>query len=167
MKQNKTINSKIFYSKEDLIKKINALREQKSTFSFTNGCFDIIHKGHIDYLFQTSKLSDYTILGINTDESIKRLKGQSRPLQDLKSRLSVVGSLFFVDFVIPFDEDTPYELIKSIKPDFLVKGKDYKPEEIVGYDIVSKYGGKIETIELTKGYSTTNIENKIKKNIDE
>ena len=129
---------------------------------FTNGCFDIIHLGHIDYLAKAADLGDKLIIGLNSDESTRRLKGPTRPINDEHSRAMILASLSFVDAVILFDEDTPYNLIKSVQPDILVKGADYKPEDIVGYDIVMAKGGKVETLDYLPGYSTSSIEKKIK-----
>lgn len=130
---------------------------------FTNGCFDILHKGHIEYLAKASGLGDILVVGLNTDNSIIKIKGPSRPLQDESSRALTLASLQFVNYVILFDDETPYELIKKINPDILVKGSDYKKEDIVGYEIVKKKGGEIVTIDFTKGYSTTSIINKFSK----
>ncbi len=130
---------------------------------FTNGCFDILHFGHINYLSKAADLGNILIIGINSDASVKKLnKGNSRPLQDEKSRASIVASLGFVSAAIIFEEDTPYELIKIIQPDVLVKGGDWKLEQIVGADLVKQRGGDVVSIEFIKGYSTTGIENKIK-----
>jgi rfaE bifunctional protein nucleotidyltransferase chain/domain len=129
---------------------------------FTNGCFDILHLGHVDYLLRASKLGDVLLVGLNTDASVSRIKGAHRPLSDEHSRSMVMASLRFVSAVALFDEDTPYELIKKVQPDVLVKGADYKPEHIVGYDIVKAKGGKISNIQLVEGYSTTAIEHKIR-----
>jgi len=130
---------------------------------FTNGCFDIIHQGHIEYLINAAKLGDILIVGLNSDSSVKKLKGEDRPIQDQESRAKVLASMYFVTYVVIFNEETPYDLIKSVQPDFLVKGGDYKVENIVGYDIVKKKGGKVITIPLVKGYSTTRIINKLNK----
>ena len=129
---------------------------------FTNGCFDLLHLGHIEYLSKARDLGDLLVVGVNTDDSVRRLKGNDRPLTDENSRAMIMASLHFVDAVVLFDEDTPYELIRVVQPDVLVKGKDYKPEEVVGYDIVTKKGGQVVTIDLVAGYSTTAIEQKIK-----
>lgn len=129
---------------------------------FTNGCFDLLHKGHVDYLAKAADLGDVLVLGLNTDNSVSRLKGPHRPIQDEGSRMQIMASLAFVDAVILFDEPTPYELIKLVQPDVLVKGSDYQPENIVGYDIVSAKGGKVKTIDFIPGYSTSAIEKKIK-----
>lgn len=128
---------------------------------FSNGCFDILHRGHVDYLSKAADLGDVLIIGINTDASVHRLKGNTRPINDEQSRAMIVAALSFVTAVVLFDEDTPYELIKKIQPDILVKGNDYLPEEIVGYDVVKAKGGEICTIPLVEGYSTTSIEHKI------
>ena len=130
---------------------------------FTNGCFDILHLGHIEYLAKAANLGDVLVLGMNSDHSVHRIKGDSRPINDEHSRSMVLASLEFVTAVVLFDEETPYELIKIIQPDILVKGRDYKIKEIVGHDIVLAKGGKVKTIELTLGYSTTGIEQKILK----
>lgn len=130
---------------------------------FTNGCFDIIHLGHIDYLSKAKDLGDILLIGLNTDESVKRLKGNNRPIKDQQERAVLLASLLFVDGVILFDEDTPYNLIKKIEPDILVKGSDYKKEDIVGADIIQKTGGEIMTIDFLEGYSTSSILNKIRK----
>ncbi len=132
---------------------------------FTNGCFDILHLGHVDYLEKAHQLGNKLVLGLNTDASICRLKGPERPLQDEMSRARVMASLLFVDMVLLFMEDTPYELIAAIKPDILVKGDDYAIENIVGHDIVQENGGIVKTITLVEGYSTTRIVEKIKKQI--
>jgi len=130
---------------------------------FTNGCFDILHLGHIEYLAKAANLGDVLVIGMNSDHSVHRIKGESRPINDEHSRSMVLASLEFVTAVVLFDEETPYELIKTIQPDILVKGRDYKIKEIVGHDIVLAKGGKVKTIELTPGYSTTGIEQKILK----
>lgn len=130
---------------------------------FTNGCFDILHLGHIDYLAKAAELGQVLVVGLNTDESVRRLKGGNRPIQDETSRAMLLASLRFVDAVVFFGEDTPYELISLVKPDVLVKGADYKPEEIVGYDVVKDNDGKVVTLEYLEGYSTSAIEARIRK----
>ena len=130
---------------------------------FTNGCFDLVHQGHIDYLSKARDLGDMLVVGLNTDASVRRLKGPRRPINDQYSRALFLASMMFVDYVVLFDEDTPYELIKAVQPDVLVKGSDYKPEDIVGYDIVTAKGGKVETLDFLPGFSTTAIERKIAK----
>lgn len=135
-------------------------RDQKIVF--TNGCFDIIHLGHIDYLAKAAALGDKLIIGLNTDASTRRLKGPHRPINDENARAMIMASFSFVDSVVLFDEDTPYNLIRTVQPDILVKGADYRAEDIVGYDIVTSKGGKVETLEYLPGYSTSLIEKKIR-----
>lgn len=142
---------------------INTINEWKNKGSvvFTNGCFDILHAGHIEYLMKAKELGDILVVGLNSDLSIKRLKGEKRPYTDELSRGLILSSLFFIDAVVLFEEDTPLSVIKFISPDILVKGKDYKEENIVGYEFMKNKGSKIMTIELTEGYSTTKIIDKI------
>jgi D-glycero-beta-D-manno-heptose 1-phosphate adenylyltransferase len=156
---NKThlIQSKIFL-RDQLVRQIEVWRFLNKKIVFTNGCFDILHLGHIDYLIKASEQGQKLIIGLNSDDSVKRLnKSKNRPLQDQNSRAMVLASLVFVDAVVIFDEDTPLELIKLLKPDVLVKGGDYTKETVVGSDIVKE----TVIIELTPGYSTTAIEKKI------
>jgi rfaE bifunctional protein nucleotidyltransferase chain/domain len=130
---------------------------------FTNGCFDLLHQGHIDYLSKAADCGTQLIVGVNSDASVKRLgKGGSRPLQDQFSRAMLIASLHFVAAVIIFDEDTPRELIEAIQPDVLVKGSDWEIEKIVGHDIVQARGGQVKRIDFLPGFSTTSIEQKIK-----
>ena len=129
---------------------------------FTNGCFDILHLGHVDYLEKARQLADRLVLGLNTDASIRRLKGEARPVVPEHARARVMAALWFVDVVIPFEENTPIRLIEAVKPDILVKGDDYAFENIIGADFVISAGGKVQTIPLVKGYSTTQIITKIK-----
>jgi rfaE bifunctional protein nucleotidyltransferase chain/domain len=131
---------------------------------FTNGCFDMLHRGHIEYLAKAASFGEMLLVGLNTDTSVQKIKGAGRPLNDEQSRAVALASLLFVDAVVLFDEETPYELIKSVKPDVLVKGNDYKAEDIVGYDIVTNNGGQVITVDLVEGYSTTSLINKIKNN---
>ena len=122
---------------------------------FTNGCFDILHRGHIEYLSSAFSMGDIMVVGLNSDKSVKKIKGNERPLQDEYSRALVLASLKQVTGVYLFDEDTPYNLISRVKPDVLVKGGDYKVEDIVGADVVKAYGGEVVTIDFLEGYSTT------------
>ncbi|UII22789.1 D-glycero-beta-D-manno-heptose 1-phosphate adenylyltransferase [Fulvivirga ligni] len=138
-------------------------KEENEKLVFTNGCFDILHLGHVDYLEKAAELGDRMVVAINTDASVKKLKGEERPLNNEYSRARLLAALSFVDAVIYFSEETPYELISAIKPDVLVKGSDYLAEDIVGSDIVINNGGEVKTIDLVSGYSTTNLINKIKK----
>lgn len=124
---------------------------------FTNGCFDILHRGHVEYLAQAASSGDALIIGLNTDNSVRKLKGENRPVQDEQARAMILASLQFVNKVILFDEETPYNLIKKIQPDVLVKGADYKAEDIVGYDIVKAKGGEIITIDIVEGYSSSSV----------
>ncbi len=139
------------------------LSQEGKTLVFTNGCFDILHYGHVKYLARAAALGDVLIIGLNTDHSVKRLKGESRPVNPEEARAMLLASMEFVDHVVPFDEDTPYALIREIQPHVLVKGKDYKEEEVVGYDLVKATGGTVKTIELEEGFSTSSIIEKLKK----
>ena len=146
----------------DFDRKLAYWRFKEDKIVFTNGCFDILHKGHIEYLAKAANLGDVLIVGLNSDESVRRLKGEDRPVLDEESRAMALASIGFVDNVVIFDEDTPYELIKKIQPDVLVKGADYNEDDIVGADIVKAKGGEIKTIEFVDGYSTSKIIDKIK-----
>lgn len=161
MKELDKIHNKII-SFDNIQKQVLKWREENKKIVFTNGCFDIIHRGHVDYLSKAKDLGDILIIGLNTDQSVRNIKGNTRPIQDENSRAIILASMQFVDAIVFFSEPTPYTLIKEIQPDILVKGADYKKEDIVGYDIVSQRGGKVETIEFIEGYSTSNIERKIK-----
>jgi rfaE bifunctional protein nucleotidyltransferase chain/domain len=130
---------------------------------FTNGCFDLIHLGHVDYLEKARQLGDKLVLGLNTDDSVSRFKGPERPLQDQNSRARVLAAMQFIDLVVYFNEDTLFSLIFELVPDILVKGSDYLTENIVGADVVKKAGGVVKTIDFVPGYSTTRIVEKIKK----
>jgi D-glycero-beta-D-manno-heptose 1-phosphate adenylyltransferase len=132
-------------------------RQEGKSIVFTNGCFDIIHPGHINYLSMAADLGDKLIIGLNSDDSVKRLKGKDRPLQDENSRALILAALSFTSSVVLFTEDTPLELISMIRPDVLVKGGDYKAEEIVGYDIVRENGGKVVTLGYLEGFSASGI----------
>lgn len=157
-----TISDKVL-DKQSLNSKLVEWEHSDKTIVFTNGVFDLLHLGHIDYLGKAKDNGDILIVGVNSDASAKRLgKGTNRPITDEKSRSMIIAALEFVDAVILFDEDTPLDLIKIVQPDVLVKGSDYKPEDIVGYDIVTAKGGTIKTIEFLPGYSTTAIEKKIR-----
>lgn len=146
----------------DARRKVAEWKAKGQRVVFTNGCFDILHLGHVDYLEKARNLGDRLVVGLNTDSSVSRFKGADRPIQDEKSRARVMSSLQFVDMVVLFDEDTPKELISALIPDVLVKGSDYLAENIVGADVVKKAGGEVKTIDLVTGYSTTSIVKKIK-----
>lgn len=137
-------------------------RFKRKKIVFTNGCFDVLHRGHITYLAKAAALGDVLVIGLNTDASVKRLKGPSRPVQDEDTRALILASLTFVAAVVLFDEDTPYNLIKRVQPDVLVKGGEYKVEDIVGYDVVKGKGGTVLTIDMVEGFSSTGIIQKIK-----
>lgn len=145
-----------------LADQIRKWRDQGCKIVFTNGCFDILHLGHVDYLARAADFGDKMIIGLNTDASVSRIKGPTRPINDQRSRAMVLASLGFVSAITFFDEPTPYDLIKLVQPDVLIKGADYKPEEIVGYDIVTARGGSVQTIPFVDGYSTTAIEQRIR-----
>lgn len=148
---------------DQLKKAVMVWRLKNDNIVFTNGCFDILHLGHVDYLSKAKDLGGRLIVGVNTDSSVKRLgKGDTRPINNEMSRSMLIASLQFVDAVIVFDEDTPFELIKALEPDVLVKGADYSIDKVVGADIVQSKGGKVELIEFLEGYSTTAIEKKIR-----
>lgn len=150
------------YSREDLIRRIAAWRIRGDKIVFTNGCFDLIHLGHVDYLEKARNKGDRLVLGLNSDQSVRSIKGENRPICDEHSRARVLAALEFVDAVVLFDEDTPEELIRTVQPDILVKGNDYQPEEIVGYDTVMARGGTVETIAFIEGYSTSAIIERIR-----
>lgn len=147
--------------REDLAKAVAGLQSQGKRVVFTNGCFDIIHAGHVEYLAKSRELGDVLVIGLNTDASVKRLKGESRPINSETDRAIVLDALKYVDFVCLFDEDTPLELIRVVKPNVLTKGGDYSPETIVGADFVVATGGEVVVIPLVAGKSTTNVINKM------
>jgi D-glycero-beta-D-manno-heptose 1-phosphate adenylyltransferase len=155
------IRSKIL-SGDSLQKALNTWRFQDKKIVFTNGCFDLMHLGHVDYLSKARDLGDVLIVGLNTDSSIQRIKRKDRPVQDENSRSVILASLQVVDAVVLFEEDTPYNLISLVRPHVLVKGSDYKPEEIVGSDILRTYNGEVKTIDFVPGFSSSAIEAKIK-----
>ena len=145
-------------SRENLKKELERLKEQGKRIVFTNGCFDILHVGHVRYLREAKALGDVLVIGLNSDASVDRLK-PGRPVNSEEQRAEVLASLVMVDYVTVFDEDTPYDLINLLKPDVLVKGGDWKKEDIVGADLVPE----VHSLPFTSGMSTTNIINKIRK----
>ena len=146
------------------LKKIRStLERKKKVVVFTNGCFDIIHRGHIDYLKKARSFGDVLIVAVNSDSSVKKLKGKERPLVSLEDRLYILSNFSFIDYLIPFNDETPRKVIEEVLPDNLIKGSDYKKREIVGADIVRKNGGKVVTIPFVKGKSSSAIINKIKR----
>ena len=150
------------WQRADAAKHAAAVKASGKRIVFTNGCFDILHAGHVTYLQEASELGDFLVVGVNSDNSVKRLdKSPARPLQNEFSRSTIMAALQCVGAVIVFDEDTPLELIQAVKPDVLVKGADYKIEDIVGAKEVLSAGGEVKTLEFLPGYSTTSIEKKI------
>ncbi|HWB64052.1 MAG TPA: D-glycero-beta-D-manno-heptose 1-phosphate adenylyltransferase [Chitinophagales bacterium] len=150
------IESKIL-SPDTLAARLKFWRTMGDRVVFTNGCFDILHAGHIHLLSSCAEFGERLIVGLNSDASVKRLKGNNRPVNDQQSRAVVIASLQFVDAVIIFDEDTPLRLIEEVKPDVLAKGGDWKKEDIVGSGFVESYGGEVKTVPYLKGFSTTEI----------
>jgi rfaE bifunctional protein nucleotidyltransferase chain/domain len=154
--------NKIFDSLDTkCLRKIEDWKKKNKKIVFTNGCFDIIHSGHIKYLFEAKKLGEKLIIGLNSDNSVRKLKGESRPVNSQESRAEVLAFMGDVDMVIVFDQDTPIELIKSILPDVLVKGGDWKINQIVGSDIVLNNNGLVKSLSFIEGFSTTSIIEKI------
>ena len=148
---------------KDNINFLKKIREDNKKIVFTNGCFDILHVGHVRYLSKAKKLGNILIVGLNSDKSVKKLKGDNRPINIFEDRATLLASLRFVDLVIIFEEKTPENLIKKIKPDILVKGGDYNIEDIVGYKTVIENGGEVKVLRFHEGYSSSNYINKIKK----
>ena len=148
---------------KDNIEIINRIKAERKKIVFTNGCFDLLHVGHIRYLAQAKKLGDFLIIGLNSDSSVKELKGEDRPINSFEDRATLLLAIESVDSVIMFEEQTPENLIKDIVPDILVKGGDYNIEDIVGYQTVMQNGGQVKTLSFYDGYSSTNYINKIKK----
>ncbi|MFO7998444.1 MAG: D-glycero-beta-D-manno-heptose 1-phosphate adenylyltransferase [Bacteroidales bacterium] len=158
------IRASVFQQADEpaFLNKLNDWRSSGKKLVFTNGCFDIVHLGHVDYLSKAAELGDVLVVGLNTDVSVRRIKGPGRPITDESARAFILASFGFVDAVVMFEEDTPYSLIRTIQPDVLVKGSDYKTEDMIGHDIVSAKNGKVVAIELLEGYSTSNIIKKIR-----
>ena len=161
MRQHKIPAGEKIFEGDALTRQLQRWHDAGDEIVFTNGCFDILHAGHIAYLEAAAKLGDRLIIGVNDDASVKRLKGETRPINVLASRLFLLGSLNCVDAVVSFSEDTPLELINLLKPDNLVKGGDYKPENIVGAAEVISWGGEVKVIPFIEGFSTSKLESKI------
>lgn len=157
------ISSKIFTSQSDpkLAQQLSLWHQGNKRLVFTNGCFDILHAGHVDYLSRAAELGEKLIVGLNTDASVTRLKGANRPVNSQYARSQLLAALFFVDAVVWFDDDTPYNLIKTIQPSILVKGGDYNESEIVGSDLVKANNGKVVVMNLVEGYSTSELIRKL------
>ncbi|MEA3499949.1 MAG: D-glycero-beta-D-manno-heptose 1-phosphate adenylyltransferase [Candidatus Marinimicrobia bacterium] len=151
-------------SRENAKVQIKNWQNKDEKVVFTNGCFDILHAGHIRYLSKAKSIGDHLVIGLNTDSSVKKLKGANRPLQDEQDRALILAGLKAVDLVVLFDEDTPLEIITFLKPDILVKGSDYTIDNIVGAKEIVQWGGKVETIEFVNGKSTSSIIKKIEQN---
>lgn len=157
------LQHKFFTSFPDFSSLLNSWKKNGDKIVFTNGCFDIMHLGHVDYLSKAADLGTKLVVGLNSDASNQRLKGPTRPINQEASRAGVLASFFFVDAVVLFDEDTPQNLIQHIKPDVLVKGADYTIDQIVGAKEVLENGGEVKLISFLEGYSTSSIEKKILK----
>jgi D-beta-D-heptose 7-phosphate kinase/D-beta-D-heptose 1-phosphate adenosyltransferase len=160
MKKSDTLKERIF-GREELVQEVKRLRLKSKTIAFTNGVFDILHEGHIAVLAEAAAFADVLIVGVNSDASVKKLKGDSRPVNGEDSRALIIASLIMVDAVVIFNEETPLELIKMILPDVLVKGGDYTIETVAGAKEVMANGGKVGIIPVCEGFSTTNIINRI------
>ena len=144
-------------TRKEISKIVSELKNSGKKIIFTNGCFDIIHAGHVQYLEEAKELGDILIIGLNSDNSVQRLKGKGRPINNETDRAIVLSGFYIIDYVVIFEEDTPYDLIKLIKPDVLVKGGDWKVRDIVGSDIVLKNGGEVRSLSFLEGYSTTKL----------
>ena len=162
MKKSDTIRERIL-NQDEIIPQVIRWRLKSKTIAFTNGVFDILHQGHIAVLAKAASFADILLVGINSDSSVKKLKGDSRPINNQQSRALVLASLIMVDAVVIFDEETPLELIKKIQPDVLIKGGDYSLDTIVGAKEVMANGGKVEIFPIEEGFSTTGIIEKIMK----
>lgn len=161
MKNTGFIQHKI-YTLPQLLNKVASLRVTGNKIAFTNGCFDILHEGHIFSLSEAAREADFLIVGVNSDASVQKLKGPERPVNNEKTRSLILASLLITDAIIIFEEDTPYQLISSIKPDVLVKGGDYTIDRVVGSDVVLSYGGSVVITPFIKGFSTTGLIEKIR-----
>ena len=156
------IDSKIFPDFKSFENTLKTWKDDKETIVFTNGCFDIVHHGHVDSLIKSAEMGTKLIVGLNSDKSVEILKGRNRPILSTESRAIVLAAFCFVDAVIVFPEETPADLVAQIVPDILVKGNQYKIHEIAGAETVLSYGGRVETLELVPGISTSDIIDKIK-----
>ena len=154
----RSLSSKI-KGREELMGVLARLRSEGKRVVFTNGCFDLLHLGHVTYLEEARGLGDLLVVGVNTDESVRRIKGPGRPIVPLEQRMAVLAALEAVDYVVPFGEDTPYELIKALRPHVLVKGGDWRTEEVVGRDLVEE----VRIVPYREGFSTTGLIEKVKK----
>jgi D-beta-D-heptose 7-phosphate kinase/D-beta-D-heptose 1-phosphate adenosyltransferase len=147
---------------EDLKSELEGIREQGKKIVFTNGCFDILHPGHLRYLWKARQMGDYLVVAVNSDRSVKEIKGPSRPILNQDTRSEIVAALGFVDGVIVFDEENPLRVIEILLPDVLVKGGDWSEDRIIGADVVRRAGGAVRVIPFVEGFSTTGVVEKIK-----
>jgi D-glycero-beta-D-manno-heptose 1-phosphate adenylyltransferase len=147
-----------------LMQRLDEWKQDNLKVVFTNGCFDLLHPGHVDYLSRARKLGDRLVIGLNSDSSVSRLKGQNRPINNENDRAFMLAAYSFIDAIILFEEDTPYNLISVVKPHYLVKGGDYSPETVVGADIVENLGGKVIILPFIDGYSSSKLISIILKN---
>lgn len=154
--------AKKIFSLPDLLFQIEDWKKERKKIVFTNGCFDLVHPGHLSYLLEAANLGNKLIIGVNTDYSVRKIKGEERPINDEQSRLQLLAALFFVDAVVLFNEDTPADLIECLKPDILVKGGDYKIDGIIGAKETIERGGTVKVLNFLPGYSSTKIIEKIK-----
>lgn len=145
--------------------KVRKLRRQGKKVVLTNGCFDLLHFGHVSYLEKIKKTGLILVVAINSDNSVKRIKGKGRPIQAEQARARTIATIECVDYVVIFDEDNPLRVIQKLEPDLLVKGSDWKKDEVVGKDFVKTYGGKVHLVDYIPGFSTTNIIQKIEENV--
>lgn len=159
---NYDISTKIYTDFNTFEARLQEWRDAGEKIVFTNGCFDIIHHGHVDSLLKSASFGTRLIVGLNSDESVRRLKGAGHPVLDVNARSKMMASIVFVDAVVIFEEDTPAHLISRILPDVLVKGKEYALEEIAGHDVVLEHGGKVERLDLVPGISTSEMIKRIK-----
>ncbi|MBI41554.1 MAG: D-glycero-beta-D-manno-heptose 1-phosphate adenylyltransferase [Leptospiraceae bacterium] len=152
-----SLESKIFWEASELRLRLDALQKEQKRIVFTNGCFDILHRGHVEYLCRARDLGDYLVLGLNSDDSVRELKGPGRPIQPMEDRIRILAGLFCLDFLIPFSESTPENLLSILQPDIHTKGGDYKPEELPEASVVQSYGGKVIILPFLEGRSSSRI----------
>ena len=156
-RQIQLLEAKIYSSRHTLRNTLEGLRNSGKTVVFTNGCFDILHRGHVEYLCRARSLGDALVMGVNSDTSVRGLKGEGRPIQTLDDRIRILAGLFCVDFLIPFDEQTPESLLEALKPDIHTKGGDYSPESLPESRVVQSYGGRIVILPFLEGRSSSKI----------
>lgn len=157
----RSLRAKI-HTQATAVAQVRSWQQSGERVVFTNGCFDLLHYGHLHYLAEARSLGEHLVVGLNSADSVRRLKGDHRPINDEQTRMYQLAALEMVDAVIVFEEDTPLELIRAIQPNILVKGGDWQPDQILGADIVMAKGGEVKSLAFIEGYSTTNIEKKIR-----